>query len=85
MITFAIYFLRQKRVKKRQNGESWENWIMEGSCTSVCQFGLLKRMPDPYTHCVRLFHYISTNAKHPRLENLYKMPINYLHRMAQAT
>ena len=31
-----------------------------------------------------LFHYISTNAKYPRLENLYKMFIDHIHRMAQA-
>ena len=31
-----------------------------------------------------LFHYMSTNAKYLRLENLYKMIIDHLHRMAQA-
>ena len=30
-----------------------------------------------------LFHYISTNAKYPRSENLYKMLIDYLYRMTQ--
>ena len=31
-----------------------------------------------------LFHYISTNAKYPRSENLYKMLIDHLYRMTQA-
>ena len=31
-----------------------------------------------------LFHYISTNAKYPRLKNVYKMLIDHLHRIVQA-
>ena len=44
-----------------------------------------KKKNDP-THCCSegLFHYISTNAKYPRLENLHKRLIDHLHRMAQA-
>ena len=33
---------------------------------------------------IELFHYISTNAKYPRSENLYKMLIDHLYRMKQA-
>ena len=32
-----------------------------------------------------LFHNVSTNAKYPRLKNLYKMLLDHLYRMAQAT
>ena len=33
---------------------------------------------------IELFQYILTNAKYPRLENLYKILIEHLHKMAQA-
>ena len=56
--------------------------IQKGGLLFFMQSNHLERGSKKIT--IGLFHYISTNANYPRLENLYKMLIDHLHKMAQA-